>query len=795
MKRAATLAVSIGILSVFSSSMFPQSACAQFNWAQLPAMVDVSAREAQLDKDISESVSSGRLSAPKADEFRKELARIKQQETTYRADGKLSVWERMRLVVDLDQLEKNIVANLDQRTTGITDVAGREAEIGQMISEGLFSGRLSRLEADDFQKELDAIKSKETSFRQDGSLNSTELLTLSLDLDRLMHRVETQLRPRIVSDPQIGARYPEILKRVDELVAAGKMSGTEADGFRQEVERIKSREAAFRRDGRPLSTDEILTLALDLERLEGRLDRFAPSHSATASGIDARQTEIEQLISRAMATGHLSPYKVASLKQEFDRIARIEAGYRADGILTDAETLALARDLDQLKSHIESIVPSANLPGIDARLAEVKKHVSEAESAGRLNPQAARSIRADLSRIEDKWRVFKLDGQLNDSETLTLASDLDALDARLAQSKEPLPDVNAHRARLERRLNSAISSGRISTRDADTFKSDLERVSQLESTFQSSDGGLNDQEIAALSREFKVLNDRLDGTMAPLPDIASKRGDLQSQIDKGLAAGSISTAKAAEFRAELDRIASMEAKFRSSGNRMNDRETLRVADDLKKVEEDMKALVESAQPKVDVANAPPDVRGHWAESYIAMLSQKGTIGGFPDGSFRPNEPITRAQFAAIAVKALNLPPAGRPANFKDVSSRYWASNAIAAVSDAGLVTGFPDGSFRPEDKITRAQALVILSKALNNPSAATEVMNKFSDGNAVPTWALPSVAKAANAGIVVNHPDPSAIRPNDTATRAEIAALTYQTMSNLGQKLPSIRVGLEASGK
>jgi hypothetical protein len=180
---------------------------------------------------------------------------------------------------------------------------------------------------------------------------------------------------------------------------------------------------------------------------------------------------------------------------------------------------------------------------------------------------------------------------------------------------------------------------------------------------------------------------------------------------------------------------------------------------------------------------------------VALLSKRGTIGGFPDGTFKPDAPITRAQFAAIAVRALNLPPAGRPANFKDVPAKYWGNTVISQVSDAGLVTGFPDGTFRPEDKITRAQALVILAKALQSGGGEASSLDPYSDGSTIPTWAKPSVIKAASAGIIVNHPDPSAIRPNDMATRAEIAALTYQTMSKLGESLPQIRVGLEASGK
>jgi hypothetical protein len=178
-----------------------------------------------------------------------------------------------------------------------------------------------------------------------------------------------------------------------------------------------------------------------------------------------------------------------------------------------------------------------------------------------------------------------------------------------------------------------------------------------------------------------------------------------------------------------------------------------------------------------------DIRGYWAEQYVTALAERGIIGGFPDGTFKPNADITRAQFAAIAAKAFDLSPSNNTRNFTDVPPNYWASPAIGAVSNSGLVTGFPDGTFRPEDSITRAQALVILAKALGNKATANPTqLGRYSDRQAVPDWARESVSKAANAGIIVNFPDPSRIDPNNLATRGEVAALMYQTLVKLGER-------------
>ena len=187
-----------------------------------------------------------------------------------------------------------------------------------------------------------------------------------------------------------------------------------------------------------------------------------------------------------------------------------------------------------------------------------------------------------------------------------------------------------------------------------------------------------------------------------------------------------------------------------------------------------------------------DLQGYWGSQYVTTLAERGIIGGFPDGSFQPNAQITRAQFAAIAVKAFNLSPGNSTRNFRDVPTNYWGAPAILAVSNSGLVTGFPDGSFRPEERITRAQALVILAKALgNNTNANPNGLNAYGDRQAVPEWAMDSVARAANAGIIVNFPNTNQINPNNLATRGEVAGLVYQTLVKLGDgNFSPINIGL-----
>ena len=176
-----------------------------------------------------------------------------------------------------------------------------------------------------------------------------------------------------------------------------------------------------------------------------------------------------------------------------------------------------------------------------------------------------------------------------------------------------------------------------------------------------------------------------------------------------------------------------------------------------------------------------DIKGLWAQSYIQALAAQNIIAGFPDGTFRPDEPVTRAQFATIVSKAFS-PKAQRPAvNFKDVERKFWGYQAIQTAYQGGFVAGYPGGLFQPQQPIPRVQALVSLANGLklspNNPNA----VSIYSDATQIPNYATDAVAAATQRQLVVNYPKPKELNPNREATRAEIAAFVYQALVNAGR--------------
>ncbi|OZB91188.1 X2-like carbohydrate binding domain-containing protein [Paenibacillus sp. XY044] len=142
------------------------------------------------------------------------------------------------------------------------------------------------------------------------------------------------------------------------------------------------------------------------------------------------------------------------------------------------------------------------------------------------------------------------------------------------------------------------------------------------------------------------------------------------------------------------------------------------------------------------------------------------IQGYPDGTFRPDRPVTRAEMAAILSKAApqaagDTTGAAPGAAFRDVKDGFWAGQAIAAVTAAGLMKGYEDGTFKPEQAITRAEMATLVSRLKSDASAAG---SGFRD--TAGHWAESAIAKTQGAGILNGYPD-GTFRPSKALTRAE----------------------------
>ncbi|MDB9348312.1 DUF1565 domain-containing protein [Nodularia spumigena] len=176
--------------------------------------------------------------------------------------------------------------------------------------------------------------------------------------------------------------------------------------------------------------------------------------------------------------------------------------------------------------------------------------------------------------------------------------------------------------------------------------------------------------------------------------------------------------------------------------------------------------------------------GYWAKAYIEALAGQNIIAGFPDGTFKPNDPVTRAQFATIVTKALTPPIKRTGINFRDVASNFWAYGAIQSAYRSEFLAGYPDGRFQPQQQIPRVQVLVSLANGLGFTANNQNVLSIYSDAAQIPNYAISPVAAATTRQLVINYPTARQLNPNRPATRAEIAAFVYQALVNAGRVEP-----------
>lgn len=172
-----------------------------------------------------------------------------------------------------------------------------------------------------------------------------------------------------------------------------------------------------------------------------------------------------------------------------------------------------------------------------------------------------------------------------------------------------------------------------------------------------------------------------------------------------------------------------------------------------------------------------DTQGIWAQACIDHLASRNIISGYPDGTFRPFAEVTRAEYAAMLGKAFpNAPVVRAPSTFNDVPSTFWAASAIQNATRTGFLSGYPGNVFQPNQSIPRVQAIVALASGLQYPTppSVDGVLAQFNDAAAIPAYGRAGVAAATAKQVVVNYPNVQFFAPNQLATRADIAAFLCQ---------------------
>lgn len=176
---------------------------------------------------------------------------------------------------------------------------------------------------------------------------------------------------------------------------------------------------------------------------------------------------------------------------------------------------------------------------------------------------------------------------------------------------------------------------------------------------------------------------------------------------------------------------------------------------------------------------------HWANKQITALTEKNIVVGYPDGSFHPDENVTRAEFASMAIKALGQEETNvfQPIKFIDIDSSYWAYEAIQKAVYFDLISNNKDSEhFRPEDSVSRAEAINIAVNSLTTEQISAQkahdvLARKYKDINDIPEWFIIPAGKAEILDMLSVKSDRKGYVDADRpATRAEVTAILYDMM-------------------
>ncbi|MCF6138782.1 S-layer homology domain-containing protein [Pseudalkalibacillus berkeleyi] len=176
-------------------------------------------------------------------------------------------------------------------------------------------------------------------------------------------------------------------------------------------------------------------------------------------------------------------------------------------------------------------------------------------------------------------------------------------------------------------------------------------------------------------------------------------------------------------------------------------------------------------PKGQYHDVPAD---YWAETSISYLSMNDIINGYDQSLFKPNNTITRAEVATMLAKSFNLPLEDGASMAPDVSSKHWAKEEINAVMKKGFFGGYSDGTFRPDRPITRSEIASLFTRAFNLSQEGSGIA--FSDVSKN-YWAYGSIQVVTSNDIAGGYSD-NTFRPTKNATRAEFSVFLHRALLN-----------------
>lgn len=587
---------------------------------------DFDARLALIENRLNDAFNAGRLTHLQRQRFKLDLQRLAEQEAVFTAsNGSLSLWENLRLHFDLDSIVKNLEASLGDRKSGFVDASVRRDEIQRRLATAFSQGRLSRQEFEEIRAEVDRESSAIAAAKdRNGQISITDNIRLVLELDRLSQRLTRTVHDRQFSLTAIDVRQSEVARRIEEGIKSGKLTDSEAADLKAEFKRINDRQDQLRQLARPLTAEEQLTIALDIEKLSGQVDtqlydsEVASQSASSSSRVPMRESEVDRDIASALSSGLITLTEAQVYKQRLEQVIAKEKNFKilSGGDLDALQTQNLLVELEQLSGSLDRSIYEKKpvWSGVHGTIAELKKSIDEAKAANRLDPADEDSLTKEIAAIDAK----RLNGGATAQSTMEIVVALNQFSSKLTRSVKDrdiayIPDLDKRKAEINKRIAEGVVSGKLTLDEGNTAIAEFNRIAAHQNAFKAVDGVIDEREKLTLALELerlstKVEKDIRDNQFASKP-VQGLKEDADRSIASGTLSGKLSAQEVQALRAELNRINNFENSKISSQGKLDAQDAILIVLDLNKLIKDTDTSIKNSEV------ALPDISKREAELY------------------------------------------------------------------------------------------------------------------------------------------------------------------------------------
>ncbi|HMO23775.1 MAG TPA: hypothetical protein PKC98_22655, partial [Candidatus Melainabacteria bacterium] len=404
------------------------------------------------------------------------------------------------------------------------------------------------------------------------------------------------------------------------------------DDLKEEFQKVAEREATLKSYGRPLTSEESLALAVDLEKISRELDLKMRTKDTEGSDYKDKEAKVSARIAAGVVTGKLTLAEASYLKDRLEKLEAKATEWRKQGEgLSADESRALLLDLEKLSIQVERRLndPRYSWMGLSKAVADLQIRMEAAKEAGRISEADLTRLNKDLDKIKANWeqvRAAGTEGTYPLKDTVYIVFSLDQLSDKLADTLSDrdveVPELEARKTYIDQRIAAGVVSGRLTPDEGQRLLDEFDRINEKESVFRASKKELSERDKLALAVMVERLSTRVERSIHEgaryNPGFEQLRQKMKDAIEEGIIAGSIVDEEAEKLKAELLRIESSEKSFRGMGGDLTASQALTVAQSLVSLQEAIEEqLLEADTVVIDLDKRREQLAQRISEGVVA----------------------------------------------------------------------------------------------------------------------------------------------------------------------------------